>query len=568
MNTAHSEPISPFPAKRFTLANWKGDMAGGVSAGIIGIPLALAFGAQSGMGPVAGLYGAIALALVASILGGTPTQISGPTGPMVVITAMVVGNAVQSTGSLESGLPLIIGTFLMAGLLQMLFGFLKFGHHIRYIPYPVGSGFMTGIGVIIILLQVFPMVGKESPQGIYNIFIHLPDAFTDINLDAALLTLSTVAVIYMFPKISRSVPNILLALVGVSALAVWTEFHVTVIGDIPSDLPTLQLNRLVEVDWSDLKPMFVPAITLALLGSIDSLLTSVIADNVTKTRHDSNQELIGQGAGNMFAAMLGGIPGAGNTMSTLVNTNSGATTRFSGVVHSTSLVLVLLFATQWAGQIPTPVLAGILVTVGIGIIDYKGLKHLRRLPRQETMVMLMVLFMTVFVDLIQAVALGLVISSLLFMKKMGDLAETQAEVISLTDYAPNQAEGTEAAVFPSNLSDKIYIKKLKGPLFFGFATAFQNMAKQLPDIEMVVLKMKEVPYIDQTGLYAMEEVILDLKNRGVLVFIAGLQEQPHDMLTKIDLIPYLVPEEFIFEDLSECATFIGSDKHLKYIDED
>lgn len=567
MDTPKQRSLDPSP-KRFTLQNWKGDMAGGISAGIIGIPLALAFGAQSGLGPVAGLYGAIALALVASVLGGTPTQISGPTGPMVVITAMVVGNAIQSTGSVENGMPLIIGTFLMAGILQMLFGVLKFGHHIRYIPYPVVSGFMTGIGIIIILLQVFPILGKESPKGIYNIFIHLPDAFHGINMDAALLTLSTVAVIYMFPKISRSVPNILLALVGVSMLAAWTDFHVSVIGEIPSELPSLKLDPLLGVHFADLKPMFVPAITLALLGSIDSLLTSVIADNVTKTRHDSNQELVGQGAGNMFAALFGGIPGAGNTMSTLVNTNSGATTRFSGVVHSMSLILVLLFATQWAGQIPTPVLAGILVTVGIGIIDYKGLKHLRRLPREETIVMLLVLFMTVFVDLIQAVAIGLVFSSILFMKKMGDLAETQAEMVLLKDYSPNQPGSDEAVCFTRDISDKIYIKKLSGPLFFGFATAFQNMTKKLPDIEMVVLKMKDVPYIDQTGLFAMEEVILDLKKRGVMVFMVGLQDQPHDMLTKIDLIPYLVPEELLFEDLSGCAEFIGSKKYVEFMEED
>lgn len=296
-------------------------MAGGISAGIVGIPLALAFGAQSGLGPVAGFYGAIALSLFASVCGGTPTQISGPTGPMIVVAALVVSGAIEHAGSLELAYPTIIATFFFAGLMQALFGFLKFGKYIRYIPYPVVSGFMTGIGVIIILLQIFPLVGKESPKGIHNILRQLPEVFSDFNYEAAGLGLVTVAIIFLFPKITRTVPNILLALVAVSVLAVWTDFRVVNIGAIPSQLPEFKLSLLLSWENMDLKLIFYSGITLALLGSIDSLLTSVIADNVTKTKHDSNQELIGQGLGNMAAASIGGIPGAGTTMSTLVNTD-------------------------------------------------------------------------------------------------------------------------------------------------------------------------------------------------------------------------------------------------------
>ena len=547
--------------------NLRGDIAGGLSAGIIAIPLALAFGAQSGLGAVAGLYSAIALGLFASAFGGTPTQISGPTGPMVVVAAMVVADALESAGGQVGGMPIIIATFVLAGIFQIVFGVIKLGKYIRYIPYPVISGFMSGIGVIIILYQIFPIMGQASPKGIYNIFVNLPQAFSNFELESTVLGVITIATIYAFPKITRSIPNILVALTAVSIMAIWADFNVPVIGAIPSQLPEIKLSLLGQLSVMDLQPLFIPAITLALLGSIDSLLTSVIADNVTKTKHDSNQELVGQGVGNIISAAIGGIPGAGTTMSTLVNTNSGATSRMSGVVHGISLILVLLLAGTLAGQIPISVLSGILITVGIGIIDYKGLKHLKKMPREETAVMLLVLFMTVFADLIQAVALGMFFSSFLFMKKMGDLVEGETEIMPINEFKSSQGStGDETIFFTPELAKTIFVKKLQGPLFFGFASAFQEIAKKLKNIRIVILKMSGVPYIDQTGLYAMEEVIMDLKKRGVAVCITGLQDQPHDMLMKIDLIPSLIPEEFLFSSFSECASFLGANKHIKVLE--
>lgn len=545
-------------------------MAGGLSAGIIAIPLALAFGEQSGLGALSGLYGAIALGIFASVFGGTPTQISGPTGPMVVVAAMVVGNAVEKTGSLDNAFPIIFSTFLLAGIFQVVFGILKFGKYIRYIPYPVISGFMTGIGIIIILMQIFPLLGSVSPKGTYNIFMHLPDALREMQVESAILGFSTIAIIYMFPKITRTVPNILMALVVVSTISAWAGFNVAIIGHIPSKLPDLTLGALTQLSLPDLQQIYIPAITLALLGSIDSLLTSVIADNVTKSRHDSNQELVGQGIGNIVSAAIGGLPGAGTTMSTLVNTNSGATTRVSGVVHGVSLTLVLTLGASLAGNIPIPVLAGILITVGIGIIDYKGLRHMKILPRTETMVMGLVLFMTVFADLIQAVAIGMILSSFLFMKKMSDLMEHQTEVAPLDSFTDTDSStgGDDTVCLTKDISQFIFVKKLSGPLFFGFATAFQDIAKKLQNIPILILNVKEVPYIDQTGLYALEEVMLDLKNHGVTVFISGLQDQPHDMLTKINIIPSLVPEDFLFENLAACTAFLGKNPTLSFLDSD
>ncbi len=559
--------------KRFPLTHWKGDVAGGISAGIIAIPLALAFGTQSGLGPVAGIYGAIALGIVASAFGGTPTQISGPTGPMVVVAAVVISNAIDQTGGLESALPTIILTFFLAGVFQFIFGLIKLGKYIRYIPYTVISGFMTGIGIIIILLQIFPLMGKESPKNVISICTHISEAFQDLNPEVAVLGIVTIAIIYMFPKITRSVPNILVALVSVSVVAIWTNLDVPVIGSIPNQLPELKLSLLGQVSITDLKTVYLPALTLALLGSIDSLLTSVIADNVTKTKHDSDQELIGQGIGNMVSAVIGGIPGAGTTMSTLVNTHSGARTRLSGVVHGCSLILVLLLAGGLVEQIPIPVLAGILITVGIGIIDYKGLKNLKNWPKEEAAVMIIVMLLTVFVDLIEAVGIGLFFSLFIFMRKMGDMVENQAEILPLSDKLKtlennsHQLEDDKLCLM-GDYSKEVLVKKFQGPLFFGVANTLQELSKKVQNIRVVILKMNEVPYIDQTGLYALEEMVMSLKNRNITVLISGLREQPNIMLRKIELIPSLVIEQFTFKDFSECILFLAKQKHLEFVEEE
>ncbi len=559
--------------KRFPLYNWRGDFAGGISAGIIAIPLALAFGTQSGLGPVAGLYGAISLGIFASAFGGTPTQISGPTGPMVVVAAMVIGNSIEKFGGLEAALPNIIFTFFLAGVFQFLFGIIKIGKYIRYIPYTVVSGFMTGIGIIIILLQVFPLMGKESPKDIVSICTHISEAFQNFKPEVAVLGIATISIIYLFPKITRSVPNILVALISVSVVAIWTDLDVPVVGQVPNQLPELKLSLLADFSLLDLKDVYLPALTLALLGSIDSLLTSVIADNVTKIRHDSDKELKGQGIGNMLSALIGGIPGAGTTMSTLVNTNSGARTRLSGLVHGISLIIVLLIAGEFVEKIPVPVLAGILITVGVGIIDYKGLKNLKNWPKAEAIVMLIVLFLTVFVDLIEAVGIGLFCSLFIFMKKMGDMVENQAEILPLSEKLKSlekhpQLLANAQVCLTDNLRKEILVKKFQGPLFFGVATTLQDLAKQVKNIRVVILKMNEVPYIDQTGLYALEEMVMELKTRKIAVLISGLREQPNDMLRKIDLIPSLVKEKFTFGNFSECITFLTKQKHLEFLNEE
>ena len=409
----------------------KGDLYGGITAGIVALPLALAFGVQSGLGAIAGLYGAIVLGIIASLFGGTPTQISGPTGPMTVVSASVGMMAIQHAGSLEKGIGMIIIIFFLAGLFQILFGVLRLGKYIRYIPYPVLSGFMSGIGVIIIILQLFPMVGLTSPSSIIKTVGEIPEAITSVSPLALFFGLGTIAIIYLFPLLTKKIPGTLIAVILMSALAYLLKSDIPVIGDIKGGLPAIRISEVLHLQWSQLSYVFFPALTLAGLGAIDTLLTSVVADNITKTRHNSNRELIGQGIGNMAASLIGGIPGAGATMRTVVNIRSGGTTAWSGLINGFFLLIILLGAGKLVSHIPLSVLAGILLTVGISIIDLKGLADIRLIPRSDAVVLILVLILTVFVDLLQAVGIGMVIASVLFMKRTGDMVEKNMKVAPL-----------------------------------------------------------------------------------------------------------------------------------------
>ncbi|MBT5027342.1 MAG: SulP family inorganic anion transporter [Nitrospinaceae bacterium] len=535
--------------------NIRGDIFGGITAGIVALPLALAFGVQSGAGAVAGLYGAIVLGVFAATFGGTSSQISGPTGPMTVVSALVVLSVIERYGSLQAGMGFMICIFVLAGFIQILFGILQLGAYIRYIPYPVVSGFMTGIGCIIILLQVFPFFGQTSPKKVIEVVRNIAEVIPAINWEATVIAGATIAIIYLFPKITKSVPSQLVALISMTLITAFSGLEVPLIGVIPTSLPEIQLGTIFHVKAEDWTLIIELALTLALLGAIDSLLTSVIADNITKTKHHSNRELVGQGIGNILAGSIGGLPGAGATMRTLVNVNAGGKTPLSGVIHGILLLGVLLGLGAYAQKIPLPVLAGILISVGIGIIDYKGIRDIKSVPRTDAVVMVIVLVMTVFVDLIQAVAAGLILSSILFMKQMSDQLGREVKIFPLKE-SDTSLPWLDYEI-PDAIADKIYVKHLSGPLFFGFAPAFQAMAEKLPDIRVVIFRMKHVPYIDQTGLYAMEEVVLALEKRNIAVAITGLQSQPLRMLQRINVVPGLIPESYIFDQFDDCVKWLS-----------
>jgi SulP family sulfate permease len=544
-------------------SNVRGDFFGGITAGIVALPLALAFGAQTELGAIAGLYGAIALGVLAAIFGGTKTQISGPTAPMTVVSAVMIMEAIENYGnSLEQAMPFIIATFVMAGLLQVLMGVFKLGKYIKYIPYPVVSGFMSGIGVIIVVTQIFPFFGITAPAGgAFGTLRSLHEIPEQINMISVGIALATIAIIYLMPRLTKKVPASLVALVVISLGAFFLLPHdlftrINSEGPLPTGLPKLHLGFVsMFADFGMMVKVFEYAITLAALGAIDSLLTSVVADNMTKEKHNSNRELIGQGIGNMGAGLIGGLPGAGATMRTVININSGGRNRLSGVFAGLLLLAILLGLGSLVGWVPNAVLAGILITVGIGIIDYKGISHIRSIPRSDAVIMVIVLALTVFVDLLIAVAAGMVLSSLLFMIKAADMVEKASTAKAINDFEPEQPWEDEKTL-AELAGDKVFIKHIEGPLFFGMTSGFQAMMKSIPDVEVVIIRMCRVPYVDQSGLYAMEDALLELKQKGVTVAFTGLHGQARDMFEHIDIVPDLVPEELCFANINECENWL------------
>lgn len=531
--------------------NLKGDLSGGFVAGIIALPLALAFGVQSGLGAEAGLYGAIAVGVFASLFGGTATQASGPTGPMTVVSASIVVFAIEATGSLEAGLGIALLSFLAGGVFQILLGLAGVGKYIKYFPYPVVSGFMSGVGLIIVFLQVWPLLGSASPKSTIEVFTRIGEPLAALNWSAIGLGVLTLVVNYAFPKITKKVPSVLIALVVGTGTAMVAGLDVPTIGDIPTGFPSLRVSTFFEVAPEHYAFILQSGVTLALLGSIDSLLTSVIADNITRDRHNSKRELIGQGIGNVVAALFGGIPGAGATKGTVVAINAGAKTRLSGVTHGLFQLAVLLGAGALAAHIPLSVLAGLLISVGVAIIDYKGIKHLRHVPKADGVVMIVVLCWTVFGNLIHAVAAGVVLASILFMKKSSDLAEHET---SLEPLEPEEAWEDEEGL---GEEPSVYVKHLYGPLFFGFSAGFRALADRLPDAtKTLIVRMERVPYLDQSGLYTLEDTILRLTQKNTRVVLTGIAEQPLDMLKRIGLVPNLVTDDEMFEDFDKCVAWI------------
>ena len=552
--------------------NIKGDIFGGITAGIVALPLALAFGIQafggidspeaSSMGALAGLVGATLLGFFAALFGGTHSQISGPTGPMTVITASIVSGAwASSQGNISAVILSMSLAGIFCGLFQILFGLIRIGKYVRYIPYPVLSGFMSGIGVIIILQQLYPIIGKKSPASTLEMITTFPAAIADgINVLALILGIACISLIILVPKLTKKVPATLVALVAVTVASLFTGLDQSlIIGDIPAGLPMPFFAKvtLEGIDWASvLEASIVPGMTLAGLGSIDTLLTSVVADNITKTKHNSNRELIGQGIGNTIAGIFCGLAGAGATMRTVVNVKSGGRTQISGMIHASLLLAILLGLGFLVKYVPLSVLAGILITVGWGIIDFRGFKDLLRIPKSDAFVMIVVFLMTVFVDLLTAVGIGMVIACVLFMKRAGDLVEGTYSSKELSTFDKESPWDDEKDI-PEEIRHHIYIERLNGPIFFGSITGFQRVMHDIPtDVKIVIIRMRRVSFMDQSGVYAMETAIKDLQAQGVKVLMTIIQPQPRYMLEKHHIIPMLIPEDNTFETFEECTEYL------------
>jgi SulP family sulfate permease len=485
---------------RSFLTNPVGDLIGGLTAAIIALPLALAFGVASGLGAIAGLYGAIACGIFAALFGGTPGQVSGPTGPMTVVAAGLFMAHPDQPGA-------IFTAIIVAGLLQIVLGILRLGELIHYIPYPVISGFMTGIGVIIIILQLPVMFGLKGSGDVRDMLALFPRIRSELDPAATALGVTTFAIIVALKKLVPRVPGTLVALVFATIVAVVFELLVPNIGPIPREVPTPKIPQL---GLAEFRIIAQAAIALALLGSLDSLLTSVVVDRLTNTRHNSNRELVGQGIGNMASGLIGGLPGAGATMRSVVNIRSGGKTNLSGVVHGLVLLAVLLGLRTLTAHIPLACLAAILIHVGISIIDYRGLRSVFTAPRSDTAVMVIVLGLTVFVDLIVAVVVGIALASVLFVKKFADSQPSEHGTVP---------EPILPEDFPAQLRDQIYIYTFKGPLFFGEAKNFSAVMSRLSGVRYVILVFDNAPLIDQTGAYTVEDTLEMLQSKGVRVFL-------------------------------------------------
>jgi SulP family sulfate permease len=514
--------------RKGVLTHWRGDLAGGITTAVVALPLAMAFGVTSGAGAIAGLWGAIVLGFLAAPLGGTPAQVSGPTGPMTVIMAGIITAMVSRYGA-ASGLAMAFTVALVAGLLQVVFGLLRLGQYIVQMPYSVISGFMSGIGAIVVVLQLPVLLGLDVRGPIPQILASLPQQVGSINPAALLIGASTFAVVRWMPKRwSHWLPAPLQALILVTSLSLLLPHDaVARVGTIPQGLPRLQWPQL---HLDDLRLIGGYAITLAVLGSIDSLLTSLVADNITRTQHRSNRELIGQGIGNMAAALVGGLPGAGATMRTVTNVQAGGRTPLSGMVHAAALLMVTLGAGPLASLVPLAVLGGILLHVGLEIIDWPFLRRAPQVSWKATGLMWLVLLLTVFWDLVTAVVIGVSIANIITIKDQADALQQATQRIApgddLSALSPQEQQLLERA------GSAAVLLRLEGPLSFGASRYLTQLLSDSTAYSCLVLDLSSVSHLGVTASLAIDALCRDAAKQGRRVLIAVPQARFRDRLNR------------------------------------
>ena len=513
--------------------NLRGDFYGGLVAAVVALPLALAFGVTSGLGAIAGLYGAIFVGFFAALFGGTPAQASGPTGPMTVVMAAIILKFADEPA-------LAFTAVILGGGFQIIFGLMGFGRYITLVPYPVISGFMSGIGGIILILQIAPFLGLKAASSVIDNLRAMPEFLASFSLPAVLIGSLTLAIVYLTPpSIGKRLPPVLLALIVGTVVGNAFFPSLPVIGNIPTGFPT-PIWPVMHTDA--LLLMVEDALVLALLGTIDSLLTSLVCDNMTRTQHDSNRELVGQGIGNMISGFFGGIPGAGATMRSVANIRTGGRTPLSGMYMAIILLGTLLGLGPLAEKIPLAVLAGLLIKVGFDIIDWRFLKHMVQAPRTEVLVMIVVLLVTVLVDLITAVGIGVVLASVMFVKRMADLELESLRVITgSSQETPLSQE--EQRILDRN-ADRLIMIHVNGPMSFGSA---KDMIRRLESIKgfnqfsCVILDLTDVPAIDGTAALAIEDMLVMVKDHGQHLFFVGMRPPVVRVLAGLAVLEQVQP---------------------------
>ena len=511
---------------KYDLDTLRGDVFGGLTSAVVALPVSLAFGVASGLGAAAGLYGAIAVGFFAALFGGTRSQISGPTAPMAVAMAVIIT-------SHSSNLAEALIVVMMGGLLQVLLGVMRVGRFVAYTPHVVVSGFMSGIGVIVMLIQILPFLGAPTALGgPLGTIRALPAALADANINAFAIALATLLVGVLWPrKWTRFMPGPLVALIVGTLLGVLALRDVPVIGPIPTGLPQLHL-ALPSVGF--LVSAIQPALILALLGSVDSLLTSLVADSMTGTRHNADRELIGQGLGNIVAGLFGGVPGAGATMGTVINLRAGGTTQISGALRALVVLELLLGLGRFVEPIPHAVLAGILMKVGWDIIDWRMIARVHRMRREHLFVMLLTLGLTVFVDLVTAVAIGLIAAGMAHARQLERLELDSVVSVPLLDMA---FLSEEARIGADPFSARVGLVALRGSFTVASSHKLVGViSDDIKDHEVVIFDFAEASYIDDSAAMLMHQLIEVATHEHTEVVVANLSGSVADTLDALGVL--------------------------------
>ena len=521
--------------------NIKGDLFGGVTAAVIALPMALAFGVASGAGAAAGLWGAVLVGLFAALFGGTPTLISEPTGPMTVVMTAVIASLTASDP--ENGLAMAFTVVMLAGLFQIAFGFLKLGRYITQMPYTVISGFMSGIGFILIILQLGPFLGQAIPKGgVMGTLQALPQLISSARPGEVVLAVITLAILWLTPgKVKKIAPPQLIALVVGTILSLTLLSgggeEIRRIGEIASGFPQL---RTPYFDLPHLSRMLIDAAVLGMLGCIDALLTAVVADSITRTEHNSNKELIGQGLGNIASGLFGGIAGAGATMGTVVNIQAGGRSALSGISRAVILMVVILAFTGVAAQIPQAVLAGIALKVGVDIVDWGFIKRAHRISISGALIMYLVIALTVLVDLIAAVGIGVFIANILTIDKMSALQSKSVKSISTGDGDLDISDEERRLLDQGR--GQVLLFQLNGAMIFGVAKAIGREHNAIGECKAVVFDLTEVSHLGVTAALAVENAVEEAIEKGREVYVVGANGTTQRRLEKLGLFQKLPAE--------------------------
>lgn len=547
-------------AMNYDLRTFRGDMFGGLTAAVVALPLALAFGVASGLGAINGLYGAIAVGFFAAVFGGTKTVISGPTGPMAVAMAAII--AKHADNDIGHAFAIV----MLAGAMQILLGLVGIGRLVAYTPHSVISGFMSGIGVIIMVLQTLPFLGlvgeKRAPLETIRLW---PEAVDKIDWSALAVATVTLVVGFTWPRRVRTyLPAAVAALITGTLLSVLWLRDIPTIGDVPSGFPSLNMP---DFSVGHLAGYIQPAIVIALLGAIDTLLTALIADSITRQRHNPNRELIGQGAGNMIAGLFGGVPGAGSTTGTVVNIRSGGSTRVAGALCAVILLGLVLGLGQYVESIPHAVLAGILMKVGWDIVDWRYLARIRYIPWEHLAVMFATLGLTVFTDLVVAVALGLIAAGMVSARQFERLELNQVISVPLLDkmflvnnYAlakelntTGESAKTGEPVLGGELEDdfddfsaRVGLVKLQGAFTVASSNKLINMlGTDIRDHEIVVIDFSETVYMDESAALVVEQMIDIAIEEGIHSIVMGVTDLPRCGIQALDVLRDVPADHFV-----------------------